>query len=343
MFTIGKAPPKPKQSRTHPHRRASSKPTLSGESRFGERKSWLLIPREQLSAYQYSILTTVKSTFLTLWLAAYDLKRVYPEDSKDYVFLRAFHPSSLTFQDIQGEVQKAFHLNQTLRFAFKRLANLWRARRLEFVNAVDVVTQEPLQKPVYVYDWNLRKVYQFEASTVLRDSTLRLLNHNCLMMECLPPRNILTNTNFTEAQCISLFKQMQTYGVTNSHWECFARSGFNVQKLLFTYEVPMRLEILQKLFRAYSWEAADLLLDFIDAQYNKANTLIPDENLLILVLKRHWTNPYVSSWIELCKRDWAAQIRPHTYTDVFQAVIQHQAAALIHKTGKWTELSKQKK
>lgn len=336
MFSIGRNPP-PQKGKPRYRKDSNHGPS------FAFKKSWLLIPRAHLTPYQYIILSGMKPDFLTVWLAAYSLEEVYSESSREYIFLRAFYPSNLTFAEIQEQVKEAFERNQTLRFQFKRLLNAWRFRHVEFVNTVDVVTQEEIQKPVRIYDWALRKGYAFEAATILRDSTLRLLNHNCLMMESLPPRNILTNMKFTEGQCIAVSKQMQAHGITNAHWECFAKSKFSIQKLLYTYEVPMRLELLQGLFKQYSWDAADLLLDFIDEQYRKANELVPDENLCIAVFKRHWSDSYVSSWISLCKEDWAARIRPHSHTEAFKAYIQGKAGTLIQSETTWYTLLKKKK
>lgn len=341
-FRIGRAPLQTREGR----RRNRPKPSSTTRhyplpEKFG--KTWLLVPRAQLSPYQYSILLNMGHAFKDLFTAAWNLQSIFPESSNEYMFLRAFNKSDLTYKQIQTQVTNAFERNQRLRFAFKRLVNIWRARHITFVNTVDIVTQEPIQKPVYIYDWNLRKCYQFEANTILRDSTLRIMNHSSLMMESLPPRNILTNTDFTQAQCIALYKQMQRYGVTNTHWESFAHSEFSLPKLLYTYEVPMRLEILNSLFKTYSWESADILIDFIDLQYNAAKELLPDEALLYTLLKRHWCDPYICAWIHLCKKFWAAQIRPHAFTTALKDNIYKEGVKLIESKISWHTLSIKRK
>lgn len=342
MFHIGRAPTRAmqqeQQGRRRPRRIISN--TVSKIMYpwiFG--KSWLLIPREQLSPYQYIILMNNPMNFKRLYMSAYNINEIMPESSREYQFLKAFHNSDTTYQEIQKQVRDAYMKNQHIRFAFKRLLNAWLFRRIIIVNTTDVVTQEAIKQPISVYDCSLRKCYLFEAQTILRDSTLRLLNHECMMMESLPPRNILTNMNFTEGQCISVHKQMLKYGVTNTHWESFASSGFNIRKLLYTYEVPMRLECLKNFFKGYSYDNADLLIDFIDLQYVQSNELTPDEKLLYCLLRRHWNHPYIKSWIQLCKKYWDAQIRPHAYTDDIKKNINQKSLKLI-LDDEWLTLSK---
>jgi hypothetical protein len=334
MFHIGRAPTtsqrQQQQQRRRRSRRIISKPTSEILYPWTFGKSWLLIPRKQLSAYQYIILINNPHNFKGVYTTANDIKEKFPEDSKEYQFLRAFHKSTMTYQEIQTHVYDAYMKNQHIRFAFKRLLNRWVFRRILIVNTIDVVTQELIKQPVSVYDWAVRKCYLFEAHTILRDSTLRLLNHDCMMMESLPPRNILTNMKFTEGQCISVYTQMLKYGVTNTHWESFASSGFNIRKLLYTHEVPMRLECLKTFFKGYSYENADLVIDFIDLQYANYNELLPDEKLLYCLIRKHWNHPYIKSWVHLCKQYWDAQIRPHAYTESVKKYINQQSYTLIY-------------
>jgi hypothetical protein len=341
MFKVGRAPPRPDKSRRPKKNVSKTKFNLNLIHPFG--KSWLLIPFSLLTPYQRIILNSIPQNYKDLFASTTDLESYYSEQSKDYVYLRAFYKSELSFSEIQTQIQQAFEQNQRLRLAFKRLLNLWRAKHIELVNSVDIVTQEPIQKPVSIIDWNLRKQYQFEASTILQDSTLRIMNHDALMMESLFPRNILTNTNFTESQCISLYYQMKKYGITNHTWECFAKSGFSLKKLLYTHEVPMRLEIMEKLFKTYTWDSADLIVDFIDLQYRELNEVVPDESFIFYSLKKHWENPYVKGWVYLCRMYWAAQIRPHAYTDALKSHLNCESRKMLQSKTSWYTLSTARK
>ncbi len=334
MFHIGRAPPQNQQG----GRKRKFTDTTTSPSQHKFRKSWLLIPFSKLTPYQQIIFSHLPQNFKDLYAATTDLESYYSESSKEYTYLRAFRKTELTFEQIQKQIQEAFEKNQRLRFAFKRILNAWRFKHVVIVNTVDIVTQEPIQKLVSIYDWNLRKCYQFEASTILRDSTLRLLNHDSLMMESLPPRNILTNTNFTEGQCIALYAQMKPHGITNSHWESFAKCGFSTKKLVYKYEVPMRLEIMETLFKTYSWDSADMIVDFVDGQYRELNELVPDESFIFYALKKHWEHPYVRAWVYLCRKYWAAQIRPHAFTDAFRTYIASESQKMIHHKVTWHSL-----
>ena len=94
-----------------------------------------------------------------------------------------------------------------IRWAMKKLMNLWRLKHIRVMNEEDIATQETPKKRVVFIDWKTRTSYQFEAITILRDTINRLLNHDQLFLEPLPPRNPYTNSPLSYGGLISLHDQ----------------------------------------------------------------------------------------------------------------------------------------
>ena len=164
----------------------------------------------------------------------------------------------------------------------KRLVNAWKRRHMIIINVVDLVTQEMPKKPVYLLDWATKTTYQFEASTILRDSINRLMNHDVMILEPLMPRNPFTNSDLTYGACLSLHKQLRSAGVTHWIWEAYASSNFNLLKLLRNFEIPMKYYCLDLVLKdPTDFNTLEFIMDFMLGEYTHHSIENPPRDIII--------------------------------------------------------------
>lgn len=167
------------------------------------------------------------------------------------------------------EAKEKYFLNQRLRFAFKRLVSAYLQKIMKVKNEVDPITLEPPKQAVLLFDHANRCKFQFEAKELLRDFSTRLLTHEDLFPMPLFLRNPLTNSRLHMGQLLSLYSQIKAFG--QMHWtlECFQDARFALQRFSRDNSRKLRLSALRDLMK--SPQAADFILDFIEAQHDILN------------------------------------------------------------------------
>lgn len=306
MFAIG-LPPRVDGRRRRPYpSNASCEDTYTWEYFTGQHRSWLLLP--QTNYFQRALLNTGQ-TFTDIYYASLSFESMFPEDSIQYGFARGAFPLYLSYQEIEMSIRYAYRKNMQVRTAMKFLVNLWKAKRMRIVNEVDVVTQEVPKKPVYIHCWATKTIYQYEATTMLRDSVTRLLSNDSLILEPNNPRNPYTNSNLSYASCLSLHQQFRRIGATHWVWEAFASSQFDTYELSKTFEVPMKIECLNLLIKdTHSPFTTEFIMDFILGEFNYHGRCAPSEIAVEKALTYEPRSPCVQEWIDLCKNYWKSQI-----------------------------------
>ena len=335
MFHIGRAPKVPKRQRRD-NRWNSKKNTyiqadIDSDIEFTTKpKSWLLLPERTLSYFERSMLRSNSAdSFINPYLQSISFIRKYPENSIGYAFAKGAFPTQLSYTDINELIANTFLKNMRVRLCMKKLLCAWKTRHMKIVNDVDIVTQDPPKKPVLIVDWQTKTIYQFEASTILRDSFIRLMNHDLLILESQCPRNPFTNSDLTYGACLSIHSQLLKAGVTNWLWEAFADSNFNVNTLNKNFDVPMKLYCLDLVLREHTkYDTLEFVMDFIAGEYVHHNIINPPDDAVILgIIKRNWMRPSIRSWVALCRRFWRSKIRgEHVEKD-----IRIQSLRLIHQ------------
>jgi len=164
------------------------------------------------------------------------------------------------------EATTLFQKNQRLRFCLKSFFNRIRLSKFRFANGVDPVTFDVPKNVIQVKDWTQKRIYQFEAATLLGDIRTRLQHHDYLFPEPLFPRNLITNLPFTLFQTISIYQQMLRFG--QMHWtlESLRHSEYNLTKFALLNHKQLYLKALYS--SVYSENDKDLLLDFIELQHS---------------------------------------------------------------------------
>jgi hypothetical protein len=309
----------------------------------GCKKNWLLFPSESLNYFQSHFLSFTPDVSLKhVYETIETFQEKYPKDSMQFTFLFSLSKSTIQYNEIVPSLKSTFEQNQSLRWSFKKLLNRWLYSKLEQVNTNDLVTVEIPKKPVYLYDIKARKKYVFEATTLLKDSFTRLLNHDGLILESKMPRNPYTNTDLTFFDCFILHNQLRSNGITDWLWEAFAKQKFSLDLLQEHFEVPMRLACLDSVFREYNYQSHDLLVDFIHQEYENHGKQSPTEAVLYRVLRTCKNHPFIEDWIDACKEYWSYQIRPNAFTDKNQIAVAEKTRKLLIVSHYWINLLKQK-
>lgn len=246
-------------------------------------------------------------SFQDMYLASTALECDYPIDSVPYSMVKG----KMTHDEIKKSLMDLFLKNQALRYQFRRVLVAWKKRKFETVNDIDLVTQEVPVKPVLIYNWEQKKIHIFEASTLLKDSTIRLLNHDNLFLNAQMPRNPFTNKNLSYGNLITVHMQLLKAGHTNWIWEAFAKSGFQLHTFLRQFEVPLKLHCLNAMIKlGGDYDTQDMVVDFIVGEYRyHEQEPVPSDDMLFAIIRNKWNDPSLQRWVVLCKREWQLKIQ----------------------------------
>jgi len=163
--------------------------------------------------------------------------------------------------------------NQRYRVLFQGLARAWLLKRIKSANEEDLLTGESPKKLVSVYDWPGRSLYRFEASTILRDMTSRLMNHSYLFPTFQLPRNPYTNVDLNVMQFFSVMKQLRSHGQTNWKLEALLELQYSMSQFKEKFGESVKREIIDRQFaNLKSEETIDILLEHIQDQHELHNS-----------------------------------------------------------------------
>jgi hypothetical protein len=152
--------------------------------------------------------------------------------------------------------------------AFSSLARKWLFKHIKNANEEDLLTGEVPKKLVSFYDWKKRCIYNFEAMTILRDMTSRLMNHSYLFPKFLIPRNPYTNIGLDVLQFFSIMRQLHTHGLTNWKLEALLEAEYSMTVFKEKFGEPIKREIIEKQFTDLkSEETMSIILEFIEDQH----------------------------------------------------------------------------
>lgn len=232
-----------------------------------------------------------------------------------------------------------------VRARFRKFLQLWRYKRLKLASEEDIVTCEKPEVPIALVDWNTKTRYIFEASTLMKDITNRLLTFDGFFDDAQPPRNPYTNQPFTLAQSISLWNQLSRSKEPASwSFTCFASSKFCLKRFISEYRIPLQLNALRATMAdPTDYDQRERLLDFIqyeheleDAQYYK-NTY----HHAVIHLQEE---PRMVKWRLLCTEFYEAHIKFQHNQVVMKQIheqIHEKCASLLEKPQELIALYKQ--
>ena len=199
------------------------------------------------------------------------------------------------------QLESMMFKNQIFRWKIKRLIQKWRVSRLKQINTDDIVTGEPPLKPVYIYDWVQRSKYVLEASSVYQDICARLFNSDGLFNNTLSPRNMFTNNTFTLGQMHFITEDLRKYGFANWAIQGFQSCNYAINLFKRIYKQAIHLETLKRCFANHtSNECIDLIIDFIELEYEYHLIECISTPLLIWYIKNYNECPIIQAWRKLC-------------------------------------------
>jgi hypothetical protein len=226
-------------------------------------------------------------------------------------------------------IRKAIAFILKKRFLYKKLVHHWRVKKLVASNVDDIFTLEPPKKPVSVIDWASKKKYIFEAQTLMRDITCRLMNTDGIFENPQYPRNPFTNISFTQSQMISIWNAIFSYNIyVSSAFTLFRKARYCLHRFELENSNILKLNALSITMKTPScYDYRDRMLDFIAYAYadsadtcnlyafKYAMTHYPDDSLL-------------KEWATLCYKYYESEI---LYINV-PAVLATRKNSILNKT-----------
>lgn len=196
-----------------------------------------------------------------------------------------------------------------LRWVFRKFLHIWRSRRLRMINTEDMCTLEVPKDPVYIVDWKNKIKSVFEASTLMRDITLRLLHHDGFFECAQAPRNPYTNLPLTQSQTISVWTQLALSRTSaSSVFTEFRKSRWNLYTFVTEYSVSLQLHAFRVTMRNPQHEDyKDRLLDFIMYCYDQEDADCRT-HVFDYAIKNCPGHPLLKRWAALCTRFYEAPI-----------------------------------
>jgi hypothetical protein len=207
------------------------------------------------------------------------------------------------------EIRRANNFIMRCRTAFRKLLHHMRVRRLQKANTEDVLTGEIPKHPVYIVDWKENKIYTFEAYTLMKDITERLLHHDGLFEYPQAPRNPFTNIPLTQAQTISVWNSLSRAGIpVSSAFTLFRNVSYSLRKFWDENMGFLRLNSLRKTMKeANSYDYNERMADFINYCYTVESIDCPLACFKIAV-KRYPNHHLIRKWAALCQKYYEADI-----------------------------------
>jgi len=307
-FHIGRADPRPRPRQLRP----PVKTLLYPPGIKFSLKRWFILPDRLPVILDYTTGTHC-NLYNELSVHATGLKRAYkyaeemndfdtPFNTSDFVMPITLYNPFVVPVTLVVQFKEGIKKNAWCRQQFLKLYTRWRIRKFKKVNEVDPVTLEIPTHPVSIYDWATYTKYVYDAKTVMRDISEKLLLRDEMFPMATVPRNPLTNKNFTKGQLWGLVEQLRVYGKTNWAIEGYAKCSFSIQHFNDVYSIPLNKSALQRFFSDIrSFELNETLLDFIESQHQMHNVEY-NRNLYRWAALKSPMNPRLCAWRDICYR-----------------------------------------
>jgi hypothetical protein len=195
-----------------------------------------------------------------------------------------------------------------VRKAMTKLSFQWRKKHLIKANEEDLITMDPPKKHVNLYDWKERRIYAFEASTILRCITKRLTFHDGMFATPLQPVNPYTNMTLTLGQLHSVTEQLRAHGLTHWSLEAFRNARYCWTDYTIINDNALQIHAMNHVFADLkNTELHDTLIDFIEAEYTM-NEIIVDKSMYIWLITNAMESDHMCQWRKICYQFYKNQI-----------------------------------
>jgi len=168
------------------------------------------------------------------------------------------------------DVEREIYRVQSIRWVLRKFLLRWLFKRLHLSTSTDIVTMEPIQRPIYIVDWITRHIYAFEVTTLHRHITCSLLHRSGLFPHPLRPNNPLTNLPLTLGQRISVWNSLAHSPLPLSSVIAQYRSvGFHHRRFTEEYATSLSLSSMKRcILDPLDRDGGETLCEFIEHAYD---------------------------------------------------------------------------
>jgi hypothetical protein len=170
------------------------------------------------------------------------------------------------FPKLCSAVRQEYIVETRLRYQFKRLVNAWLQKKMDRKSSdlIDIVTMNPIQHPIYVYDGKQRRRYVFEADSLNKSMKRNLYAQQYTIPGPKKPVNIITNKPFTYVQLVSIYDQLLSTRIRIEDFSAFRKFQFKLETWkLYMYNHLYMAAIKEELYNYQSMDGKDMLEDFM--------------------------------------------------------------------------------
>ena len=193
-----------------------------------------------------------------------------------------------------------------LRFIFKNLVGLWRVKKMENMSnrtlepELDPITLVAPEKEVVVYDWNVKRMFTFDARSLACLIESKLLYQEYGFPMPLMPKNPKNNVEFSYKQLISLYFQLKQCGELLWGLTTLRQSNFNKNRWHLYHKSALTMTALKtSILLLDTPDGRELLEDFILHKMEELEFVVNDSVIQVLRkamvrVPKHW-------YLEQCK------------------------------------------
>lgn len=174
--------------------------------------------------------------------------------------------------------------------------------RNHVINTHDVVTMELPVKPIYVIDMKQKCTYVYEASTLEKSMTRRLLTSDYMFVNPQEPKNLLSNEPFRLGQTIAVFNALKSHGCVSWVLDRYRLARFILSVFKQRNKQALKLEAISFHFRHQSECSRETVIDFFESKCEKKHM----EYVYTLWFKNNFAkeehSDYIRKWIFLARQ-----------------------------------------
>jgi hypothetical protein len=299
VFSIGVVGPRPQRARRAPPNIYNPKWPQAVPKFNLSQKPWLL--KKPADFHMQYTLTGAGYSYQAVMGYLNDQMHIQSQPG----FLSFTHPTPEARKKLLTDCMDYAKKNHRMRQKFSEILRRWLGKRLRSSNEEDLMTGEAPKVPVRIFAWSERRTYLFEASTIQRDMTSRLLQHDFLFAKFTKPRNPYTNLELTSGQFFHTMKQLRAAGQTNWILEGVYSCQYDIAKFKEQFGEALKLQIINKQFKNIADETIEIVYDFID-DYHVENHAHFNTALYRWALSNAQDATRIKLWIKKCKEYYVA-------------------------------------
>lgn len=215
------------------------------------------------------------------------------------------------FPKFCNAVYQEYIVEARLRYQLKRLVNAWLRRKMDRKSSdlIDIVTMNPIQHPIFVYDGKQRRRYVFEADSLNKSIKRNLYAHEYTIPGPKKPVNIITNRPFTYAQLVSIYDQLLSTRTRIEDVSIFRKFQFKLETWkLYMYNHLYMAAIKDELYNVQSMDGKDMLEDFMKDMITILKVPISERFELVITNAVSWypADTLIQQFRALCLSSYEA-------------------------------------